>query len=203
MGESIDRLRELLGEIADLSSAIAVLSWDQQTYMPPGGAGIRAQQLSTLSRLAHEKFVSDEMGAAIEQAKAEVKDLDPDSDEARLVRKAERDFHKKVKVPSQWVAEFSRVTALAHQDWEKARAESDFARFQPHIEKILDLRRAYVAFFAPYEHVYDPLLDDFEPGMKTAEVKAIFEALRPRQVALIRARNAGALAILGSATPEG
>jgi carboxypeptidase Taq len=34
--------------------------------------------------------------------------------------------------------------------------------------------------------VYDPLLDDFEPGLKTAEVKAIFDVLRPQQVELIR-----------------
>lgn len=187
MGEHLDRLRTLLGEIADIEAAIAVLGWDQQTYMPPGGAATRAQQLSTLSRLSHERFVSDEMAEALEKAKQETASLDPDSDEARLVRKTERDFTKKTKVPNQWVAEFSRVTAMAHQDWEQARAEADFSRFQPHLENILELRRAYVEFFAPYEHVYDPLIDDFEPGMKTVEIKAVFDSLRPRQVELVRA----------------
>jgi carboxypeptidase Taq len=187
MTDNLKVLRKLLGEVSDLSHAAALLAWDQQTYMPPGGAGARAMQLSTLSTLAHEHFVADEMGAAIEGAKSEVKDLDPDSDDARLVRKAEHDFLKEVKVPSSWVAEYSRVTAMAHQDWEQARAESDFKRFQPHLEKIVELRRQYADFFKPYDHVYDPLLDDFEPGMKTAEVKSVFETLRKRQVALVQA----------------
>lgn len=187
MADNIKRLHELLGLVSDLNNAAALLGWDQQVYMPPGGAGARAMQLATLSTLAHENFVSDEMGAAIEAAKIEVKDSDPDSDEARLVRKAERDYQKEVKVPSSWVSEYSRVTAMAHQDWEQARAESDFKRFQPHLEKIVELRRQYADFFKPYDHVYDPLIDDFEPGMKTEEVKSVFEKLRGRQVDLVQA----------------
>ncbi len=55
------------------------------------------------------------------------------------------------------------------------------------LEKIFDLRRRYAELFAPYQHIYDPLLDDFEPGLKTADVKAIFNELRPQQVALVKA----------------
>jgi len=187
MGEKLGRLRELVGVVADLAAAGSVLGWDQQTYMPRGGAGGRAMQLATLSRLAHERFVSDEMRAALEAAKSEVADLDPDSDDARLVRKAVRDFDKARKVPPEWVGEFARITALAHQAWERARAEADFPQFQPQLKKIVELRRQYVDFFAPYDHVYDPLLDDFEPGMKTSEVKAVFEELRPQQVELVQA----------------
>lgn len=187
MGENVDELRESLGVVADLNAAAGVLHWDQQTYMPPGGAGGRAMQLATLSQLAHERFVSDEMGALLEEAESEVADLDPDSDDARLIRKARRDFDKARKVPPEWVGEFTRITALAHQVWEKARAEAEFSQFQPHLEKIVQLRRQYVDFFAPYDHVYDPLLDDFEPGMKTTEVKAVFDELRTEQIELVQA----------------
>jgi carboxypeptidase Taq len=186
MAEKLERLRELLGVVADLEGAGGVLGWDQQTYMPPGGAVGRAMQLSTIQQLAHERFVSDEMGSALDAAKSEVADLDPDSDDACLVRKAVRDFDKARKVPPEWVGEFARITALAHQAWEKARAEADFPQFHPHLERIVPLRRQYVDFFAPYDHVYDPLLDDFEPGMKTAEVKAVFDELRPQQIELVR-----------------
>ena len=186
MGENLNNLRELVGVIVDLEGAAGLLGWDQQTNMPPGGAQARAMQLSTLSRLAHERLVRDETGEALEAAEKEVEGLDPDSDEVRLVRKVRRDFDKARNVPPEWVGEFSRVTALAHQVWEKARAEADFSRFRPHLEKILRLRRDYVDFFAPYDHVYDPLLDDFEPGMKTEQVKAVFDELRPEQVALIQ-----------------
>jgi carboxypeptidase Taq len=155
--------------------------------MPPGGAGSRAVQLATLSRLAHEHFVSEELQATLDKAKSEVTDLDPDSDDARLVRVTKRELKKRVKVPSEWVEEESRVTALSQQDWGRARAESDFSVFAPHLEKILNLKRDYADFFTPYDHIYDPLLDDYEPGMKTAEVQPVFERLRERQVALIQA----------------
>jgi carboxypeptidase Taq len=187
MADSLNRLRKLLGVVSDIGNAAAVLGWDQQTYMPPGGAGARAMQLATLSRLAHEHFVSEELQAALEDAKNDVVDLDPDSDDARLVKVTERELRKRVKVPATWVEEHSRITATAHQDWEKARADVDFSVFAPHLEKILTLKRDYANFFAPYDHIYDPLLDDYEPGMKTAVLQPVFQRLRERQVALIQA----------------
>jgi carboxypeptidase Taq len=84
------------------------------------------------------------------------------------------------------VSEFKRVTALAHQAWVEARKADDFAHFQPHLEEIVNLRQQYSEFFAPYDHPYDPLLDYYEPGMKTSQVKAVFDSLRPRQVELVR-----------------
>jgi carboxypeptidase Taq len=186
MGERLDKLSKQFGVVADLESAAGVLGWDQQTYMPRGGAQGRAMQLATLGRLAHEQLVSEEMGEALEAAESEVEGLDADSDEVRTVRKARREFDKARKVPSEWVAEFRRLTALAHQVWEKARAEADFSQFRAPLEEIVQLRRDYVGFFAPFDHVYDPLLDDFEPGMKTAEVKAVFDELRPEQIALVQ-----------------
>ena len=186
MGAGLEELRKQFGIVADLEAAGGVLGWDQQTYMPPGGAQGRAMQLATLGRVAHEQLVSDDMGAALEAAESEVEGLDPDSDEVRTVRKARREFDKARRVPSEWVAQFRRVTALAHQVWEKARAEADFSQFQEPLEEIVQLRRDYADFFAPFDHVYDPLLDDFEPGMKMAEVKAVFDELRPAQVSLVR-----------------
>lgn len=191
MGDKLDKLREMLGEVADISHAIALLGWDQQTYMPPGGAKDRAMQLATLSSLAHSKFVSDEMGNALDAASQEIDGSDADSDEARLIKKTRHDYDKQSHVPTTWVAEFSRVGALAHPEWKKARTEANFSIFQPHLEKLIALRREYVDFFAPYDHVYDPLLDDFEPGMKTTDVKAVFDALRPRQVELVQAITDG------------
>ncbi len=186
MGAGLEELRKQFGIVADLEAAGGVLGWDQQTYMPPGGAQGRAMQLATLGRVAHEQLVSDDMGAALEAAESEVEGLDPDSDEVRTVRKARREFDKARRVPSEWVAEFRRVTALAHQVWEKARAEADFSQFQEPLEEIVQLRRDYADFFAPFDHVYDPLLDDFEPGMKMAEVKAVFDELRPAQISLVQ-----------------
>lgn len=187
MAHESTRFREFLGEVFDLQASAALLSWDQNTYMPAGGAEARALQLSTLSRLAHEHFTSEAFGEALEAAEAETADDPPDSDGYCVARRVRREYDKRRRVPAKWVGEHSRVTALAHQAWQDARKRSDFEAFKPHLRRIIDLKQEYSGFFAPYDHMYDPLLDDFEPGMKTAEVEAVFRSLRPRQVELVQA----------------
>jgi carboxypeptidase Taq len=187
MQAQIGKLKQLLGEIMDLYYTEAILGWDQQTYMPSGGAEDRGDQLATISQLRHIKMTSEEMGKLLDALEPSAKQMDPDSDDACLVRLVRHQYDKRTRIPPDWVAEFARVTAVAHNAWQKARAESDYKQFQPHLEKIVDLRRQYAEFFSPYDHVYDPLLDDYERGMKTAEVREIFNKLRPLQVELIQA----------------
>ncbi|TLM99828.1 carboxypeptidase M32, partial [bacterium] len=167
-----------------------ILSWDQQTYMPEGGAEDRGDALATLSGLAHKRFTSDEVGKLLDELSLETGELNPESDDARLIKVTRHNYDKDTRVPSEKVAEFARVTTVAQSVWARARAENNFALFMPHLKKIIELRREYAALFAPYNHIYDPLLDDYEPGLKTADVQAIFAVLRPQQVALIQAIQA-------------
>jgi len=186
MEQKIQRLRTLLEEISDLNYISALLGWDQQTYMPSGGTKARGYQLALVGRLAHERGTSAEMGKLLDELKPYVEGLDPDSDEARLVKVTARDYDKATRVPSSHIVEFAQVTTLAQQAWIEARQKSNFSIFLPHLEKIVDLRREYASFFPDFDHPYDALLDDFEPGMKTEDVKIIFEGLRPKLVELIK-----------------
>ena len=187
MEEKMQQLRNILAEISDLNNASSLLGWDQQTYMPPGGAEGRGNQLALLGRLAHERGTSPELGKLLEELKPYAASLDPDSDDARLLKVTARDYDKAIRVPSRYIVEFAQVTTLAQQVWLEARKNSDFSVFQPHLEKIVALRQEYAGFFPGFDHPYDALLDDFEPGMKAADVKVIFEGLRPKQVELIKA----------------
>ncbi len=108
------------------------------------------------------------------------------ADDEAMVRVAKRDYDKATRVPSSFVAEIAVVSTQAHEAWVEARKKSDFSIFRPHLEKVVELTHKYVSFFPPADHPYDILLDDYEPGMKTADVKAIFDPLRPRQVELIK-----------------
>ncbi len=190
MEEKLQRLKTLLGEIVDLAYAQAVLGWDQQTYMPPGGGEGRGYQLATLARIEHEMATSDEMARLLADLEPYAAELDPDADDACLVSVTKHGFDKRTKVPARWVGDFAQQTTLSQEAWVKARQSNDFASFRPYLERVVEMRREYASFFAPYEHVYDPLLDDFERGMKTAEVKAIFDEVRPEQVALVKAISA-------------
>jgi len=187
VSEKLKQLKEILGEVIDLNNASAVLSWDQQTYMPPGGAEARGQQLATLGKLAQIKFASDEVGKLLDELKPEFAGRDPSSDDAAMIRVTARDYEKAARVPPEYVAERAIITTKAHEAWVQARSKSDFSIFRPHLEKVVELVKKYITFFPPADHPYDTLLDDFEPGMKTADVRVIFNGLRPKQVELIKA----------------
>ncbi len=186
MEEKYGQLKEILAEIADLQFSAALLNWDQQCYMPPMGAQDRAHQLATLERIAHEMSTSEQVGRLLDDLQPYAAQLPPDSDEARLIKVTTRNYQKNVKVPSEWVSAYSQACAVSFNVWMKAREDDDFASFLPHLERIIELRRAYADFFAPYDHVYDPLLDDYEKGMKTQDVLSIFSALRAKQVELLK-----------------
>ena len=176
MDGSIQPLLDELGVLSDLEHASALLAWDERTQMPPGGAPARAEHLATLAQLHHERASSDALGELID-ATGSAADADYDSFEASLVRVARRDWEKARRVPTELRAETARVTSIAEHAWEDAREQSDFAAFLPHLERVIELRRRYVECF-DYDHPYDPLLDDFEPGMKTVELKPVLATLR-------------------------
>jgi carboxypeptidase Taq len=187
MEEKLGILKAKLAEIADLQAVSALLEWDQLVNMPKGAIEDRGEQIATIEQISHIKATSDEVGKLLDDLTSQASSLDPDSDDARLIKVAKRNYDKATKLPAEFVTEFARASTVAQTVWEKAKLDSDFSQFQPNLERLVELRRQYADFFKPWTHVYDPLLDDFEPGMKTAEVQEIFNALRPKQVALIKA----------------
>lgn len=187
MQEKIESLKSHLADIINLGRAGSVLGWDQNTYMPPAGAANRGNQLAVISRIAHEWSTSAEMGALIADAEAVASQFDKDSDEARVVKVTRREFDLETRVPTDYVEERSRVTTMAFSAWVEARKNKDFSIFLPHLQKVVDLNRRLAGYFPEVDHPYDALLEQFEPGMKTSDVKAIFEALRPQQVELLKA----------------
>jgi carboxypeptidase Taq len=188
-GESkeLAALKERLGEVWDIRRAAAVLEWDQLTHMPPGGAAARAEQVATLQKTAHTWFTSDEVGQLLEVCRGQASGWDYDSDAASLVRVTSRDYEKARKIPPALVAELARVSALAYAAWTKARAASDFPLFRPHLERIVDLNVQMAEALGYQERMYDALLDQYEPDMKTAQVAGLFDALKVELVPIVHA----------------
>lgn len=176
--EKLQDLRGRLAEIVDVRRAEAVLSWDQNVMMPRGGAEARAEQMATLDRLAHEMFVSDEIGRLLEDLAPYGESLDYDSDDAALIRRTARDYEKAHRVPPELSAEITRTGAIGYEVWVEARQDSDFEKFLPSLEKNIELKHRYVECFEPADETYDVLLDDFEEGMTTAEVREVFDQLK-------------------------
>ena len=187
MDEKIKKLKAFFAEAVDLESASATLEWDQETYMPPGGAEARGNIRATIDRLSHEAYTSDEVGKLLDELEPVAKEMNTDSNDARFIKISRRKYDQKTKLPPEMVAEKTKIKTAANMAWREAREMSDWSIFEPHVEKIVDHVQRHAEYFKPYDHVYDSLLDEYEPGMKTAEVKAIFNEIRPKQVELIEA----------------
>ena len=185
MEDRYAQLVERLGEVQDIAGAAGVLAWDQRTKMPEAGAGARADQLATLTRLAFERFTADEIGTLLDELHDWGESLDYDSVEASLLRMTRRDYDKARRVPLELRAEMARAGALSEPVWREARRKSDFELFRPHLEQAVELKKRYIECFQPVDEPYDALLDDFEPGMKTAEVRTVFDELKAGLVPLV------------------
>lgn len=183
----LQELKTRLSEVMDLRSTAAVLSWDQETYMPPGGVQARAEQMGTLRNLAHLKFTADEIGRLLENLAGPASELDPDSDDACLVRMTAREYAKARRVPAELEAELARACSIAHNAWVQARAESSFALFAPHLQKILDLTIQKAQALGYPDCLYDALLDIYEPEMRTAQVATLFAGLKAEVVPFLQA----------------
>ncbi len=195
MGSAYEALNTRLRDVHNLGMAGAVLDWDQQCYMPPGGVAARADQKATLSKLSHELFISDETGRLLAQAEADGGETEDDQAILRVVR---RDYDKATRLPTALVEEKTRVTSLAQEEWAAARQADDYGRFAPWLERILDLCRREAEALGYADRLYDALLDLYEPGMTCAQIDPIFGELRSELIPFSQALFARADCVDGS-----
>jgi carboxypeptidase Taq len=185
MSANLKELRARLEELSDLDSAGSLLEWDHQTMMPVSGGAARAHSLATLRQVRHERFISADTGRLIERAAAELDGPAPESDEASMVRVVSRRWEKARRVPVQLAAEMAHAGAEGHNAWVQARARSDFASFAPYLRRNIDLARRYIECFDWFDCPYDALLDDYDPGMRTAVAARLLGELRGELLPLI------------------
>ena len=176
--ENISELREKLQELYHIGSAIAVLHWDMEVFMPPKGAESRAKTISNLSGILHEKFISKEFAALLKKGKAKLDAGKLDDEESAIVRELWREYERQKKMPLAFVKEMSQVCSEGHNIWIKAREKSDFKIFLPVLKKIVALKRKEAALVGYKKSPYDALLDTYEPYATSEEISMIFEELK-------------------------
>ena len=184
MKESLDFIYKEQKELSHFGGIGALLGWDQMTYMPAKGNEERAEQLSLISRLSHEKAISDEFYTHINKLNDASSQL---SEKDRLVvTKLKDDIEKARKVPPEFVEKFSRVTTLAYTAWEEAREKNKYTLFAPHLENIIELEKQYCDYVRLPGPLYNSLLDDYEEGMTVDTLKREFNVLRPQLVEILK-----------------
>jgi carboxypeptidase Taq len=183
MPTPLDQLRTALAPIEDLKNAAEVLAWDQETFMPEGGAEARARQIATLRTTAHERFVTDEMGALLDRAADALNGADATAE--ALVRVVRRDYTRARKIPSSLVSTLSETSSRAQVAWQNAREADDFDAFAPLLQQLVELNVEKAEALGYDDEPYDALLDEYEPGMTTAEVASVFDTLRADLVPIV------------------
>lgn len=183
--EKYQELIKRTRETALLGSCMSVLGWDQRTYMPRAGSAFRAEQLSLLAGMSHAKATDPKIGELLGELEKSELVKSPDSAEAVNIREIRHRYDKDTKLPQSLVEEFTKVTALAETEWEQARAKRDFARFQPWLEKVIDLTRQMADAYGYQGERYNALLDNYEPGATVADIEAVFKPLRDDLVTLV------------------
>jgi carboxypeptidase Taq len=172
-------------EIQLLGTTASLLNWDQETFLPPSAAPYRAEQLAALSSLTHRMATSEEVQRLLEESEAI--GFPNDSVEFSNVRQIRRNFDRAMKIPNDLVEEFARICSHGHHAWVAARQKSDFSLFAPHLSKILEFTRRKAEYWGYPDHPYDALLEGYEPGMTTREVRLVLEGLAPQQSNLLSA----------------
>src|SRR5436190_8040684 len=168
-----DELCSLAREAALIESVEEALGWDERTYMPLAAGEYRAEQMTFLSGLAHQKQTSKRLGELLGELAASDLAKDPHSDSATTIRELKRQYDKQVKLPQSLVEELTRASVLGQQAWVKARQGNDFSALAPHAEKLFHLKRQQAECLGYDDNAYDALLDDFEPDAKTADVARV------------------------------
>jgi carboxypeptidase Taq len=186
MRDKLDELKHRLIEINDLDMAGEILSWDQSTYMPRGGAAARGRQLASLARLSIEKFTDPSVGKLLDELRPYEESIPHESDDASLIRVTRREYERATKIPPEFVSELSAHQSHAFQLWTQARPDNNFKLVQPALEKNLELSRKLANFFPGYEHIADPLIDIADYGMKVKSIKVTFNQLKNALVPIVQ-----------------
>lgn len=170
-----------------LASCAELLGWDEDTYLPRGGVRHRANQQTLLAGLLHDRAIAPRAGELLAAVEGSSLVADPDSAATVNVRELRRLHDRSTRLPRALIEELTQVTSLAQQEWAAARRGADFARFRPWLEKIVTLKRQEAECLGYQEHPYDALLEDYEPGARTADLTTLFADLRAELVPLANA----------------
>lgn len=176
MKESLDFIYKEQKELSHFGGIAALLGWDQMTYMPPKGSEGRAEQLSLISRLIHERVTSETFYhhlKRLHEARSTLTEKD-----RIVVMKLYHDVEKARKIPSVFVEKMAKTTSIAYTVWQQAREKDKFSLFKPHLEKIVELEKQYCDYIKLPGHLYNSLLDDYEEGMTVDVLRNEFTILR-------------------------
>ncbi len=187
--ETWKEIQAFVSDTAKLEATVALLEWDDRTYLPNRGGAYRAEQTTLLSGLIHRRLTDQRLGEMLQQLSASDLMSDPASPIAASVRMMLKDFRRNSRLPVELVEATTKATVLGQQAWEAARAADSWSAFAPHMETIFDLKRQEAELLRDDGTLYDALLDQYEDGANSKSLTAVFAGLRDSLVTLVQELN--------------
>ncbi|MBK8390129.1 MAG: carboxypeptidase M32 [Saprospiraceae bacterium] len=179
---SYKKLKERMSRLADINGAIAALSWDKETYLPPKSDRFRSQQIATLSSISHEEFTSDETRDLLAKT-ATIKNLTAKEKKNLLV--LQKEFDKSVRFSKEFVVKRSMIISQAFHHWVEAKEKNNFKLFAPALDQLINLKREEAAILGKNTHPYNNLLEEYEPGATVEKLDGLFEEVRSKLLPMI------------------
>jgi carboxypeptidase Taq len=175
--ELYESYRQHMRKLADTRAALALMQWDQETYLPVKGAGFRAQQSATLSELAHEQATAEKLGSLLKSLEnaSGLNDI-----EKKNISLTQEDFLKQKKYPAAFVRKLSETVSKSFNAWNLAKKENRFSLFEKELAELVELKKEETEILGYKEHPYDALMDEFEKGCTVRLVDKIFGNMLPR-----------------------
>jgi carboxypeptidase Taq len=198
----LEKLHAIDRECCHLEKIAALLRWDQETCLPELGVENRSEQLALLESMAHEKFTAPETGRLLAALGSLPENPGGDGKlpplERDFLKVLRRNYDRAVKLPSDFVAAAAKAEGLSQAAWVRARGQSDFSLFLPHLAAMIDFARKKALYWGAKSEtgpagaaggIYDTLLDIYEPGMSAAAIDSVFKPLGERLSALLKKIN--------------
>ena len=166
--------------------ALSLLRWDAAVMMPRGSADVRGEQLAALETEHHALLTAPRITRLLDRAQANSQGL-VDWQMANL-REMRRQRDHAIATPVSLVSRLTKAASRAEARWLEARQQGKFSLFAPHLEEVVHLVRDKAALLGQALNLapYDALVDEFSPGLTTADIDSMFKALSRRLPSLIR-----------------
>jgi carboxypeptidase Taq len=187
--QAYEELIRLSREETLLASCNDFLEWDEEVAMPRKGTKHRAEQAALLAGLSHDRATNPRYAELLDRVEGSALVSDSDSSAAVNVRELRRGYDKECRIPRRLAEESARVTTLSLSAWAKARRKNDYMIAAPWIDKVFALARDEADVSGHSGNRYDALLDDYEPGMTSEKLTALFSQLRDGLLPLIDSRR--------------
>jgi len=181
---SYQNLAARLEEISRLNGVMGIIQWDQEVTMPSGASAARANQISALAGVIHERMTDKALGECLDELNAQRDEFSVF--ERCNIMEARREYDLMTKVPKSLVQSIAALGSRGHAIWVKARKDNKFSDFAPVIREFVDLKRDWAACAYPDKSAYDANIDLFERGTTSAEIAVVFDQLKETLIPLIR-----------------